>query len=224
MQCGANFFILDSRRVLAPAPKNAGTKTHLKSRFCLQAIYEKKGRDARVLDWSRRAFSFVDRIHSVQFSSVQFQSSVQFSSVQFSFISSIITFKVQFSSVRFSSVQFSSVLFCSAQFSSVRFSSVHCTGSTFLSWLRLMLAGIWLGLHWASFSFYDHHVQAEIFLEVKCQVSCKMFYKSLHLWGPHTKLRWGPPSAAFLFRPSAFLFRHVLHVFSHWSFIRHHDL
>ena len=44
-QCGVNFFILDSRRVLAPAPKVLGSdiKTHLKSRFC--AILKKKGRD-----------------------------------------------------------------------------------------------------------------------------------------------------------------------------------
>ena len=42
-QCGVNFFILDSRRVLAQAPKVLGsdTKTHLKSRFC--AIFKKRG-------------------------------------------------------------------------------------------------------------------------------------------------------------------------------------
>ena len=36
IQCGVNFFILDSRRVLAPAPTVPGSdiKTHLKSRFC----------------------------------------------------------------------------------------------------------------------------------------------------------------------------------------------
>ena len=45
-QCGVNFFILDSRRVLAPAPKvlESDSKTHLKSRFCLQAILKKRGR------------------------------------------------------------------------------------------------------------------------------------------------------------------------------------
>ena len=45
VQCGVNFFILDSRRVLAPAPKVLGSdiKTHLKSRFCLQAILKKRG-------------------------------------------------------------------------------------------------------------------------------------------------------------------------------------
>ena len=44
-QCGVNCFILDSRRVLAPAPKVPGSdiKTHLKSRFCLQAILKKGG-------------------------------------------------------------------------------------------------------------------------------------------------------------------------------------
>ena len=44
-QCGVNFFILDSRRVLAPAPKVLGSdiKTHLKSRFCVQAILKKRG-------------------------------------------------------------------------------------------------------------------------------------------------------------------------------------
>ena len=44
-QWGVNFFILDSRRVLAPAPKVPGSdiKTHLKSRFCLQAILIKRG-------------------------------------------------------------------------------------------------------------------------------------------------------------------------------------
>ena len=42
-QCGVNFFILDSRRVLAPAPKVLGSdiKTHLESRFC--AIPKKRG-------------------------------------------------------------------------------------------------------------------------------------------------------------------------------------
>ena len=43
-QCGVNSFILDSRRVLAPAPKvtqGAETKTHLKSRF--SAILKKRG-------------------------------------------------------------------------------------------------------------------------------------------------------------------------------------
>ena len=45
IQCGVTFFILDSRRVLAPAPKVLGPdiKTHLKSRFCLQAIVKKGG-------------------------------------------------------------------------------------------------------------------------------------------------------------------------------------
>ena len=40
IQGGVNFFILDSRRVSAPASKVLGSdiKTHLKSRFCLQAI------------------------------------------------------------------------------------------------------------------------------------------------------------------------------------------
>ena len=43
--CGVNFFILGSRRVLAPAPKVPGSDitTHLKSRFCLQAILTKRG-------------------------------------------------------------------------------------------------------------------------------------------------------------------------------------
>ena len=51
-QCGVNVFILDSRRVLAPAPKVLGSdiKTHLKSRFCLQAILTKKGRDIKIWD------------------------------------------------------------------------------------------------------------------------------------------------------------------------------
>ena len=35
-------------------------------------------------------------------------------------------------------------------------------GSTFLSWLRMMLVGIWLGLHWVSFSFFDHHIQSSV--------------------------------------------------------------
>ena len=41
-QCGVNVFILDSRRVLTPAPKVPGSdiKTHLESRFC--AILKKK--------------------------------------------------------------------------------------------------------------------------------------------------------------------------------------
>ena len=40
IQFGINFFRLDSRRVLAPAPKvlESDIKTHLKSRFCLLAI------------------------------------------------------------------------------------------------------------------------------------------------------------------------------------------
>ena len=44
-QCGVNFFILDSRRVLAPAPNVPGSdvKTHLKSSICVQAIKKKGG-------------------------------------------------------------------------------------------------------------------------------------------------------------------------------------
>ena len=43
MHCGVNFFILDSRRVLARAPNVLGSdiKTHPKSRFC--AILTKRG-------------------------------------------------------------------------------------------------------------------------------------------------------------------------------------
>ena len=40
-QCGVNSFILDSRRVLAPAPKLLGLKHIFKSRFC--AILKKRG-------------------------------------------------------------------------------------------------------------------------------------------------------------------------------------
>ena len=29
-------------------------------------------------------------------------------------------------------------------------------GSTFLLWLRMMLVGVWLGLYWVLFSFFDH--------------------------------------------------------------------
>ena len=28
--------------------------------------------------------------------------------------------------------------------------------------LRLMLVGVWLGLLWASFHFFDHHVQSSV--------------------------------------------------------------
>ena len=44
-QCGVNFFILESRRVLAPAPKVPGSdiKTHPKTTFCVQAILTKRG-------------------------------------------------------------------------------------------------------------------------------------------------------------------------------------
>ena len=45
----------ETRRVLAPAPwvhlgctLGAGTKTHLNSRFCLQAILKKRGSDVRI--------------------------------------------------------------------------------------------------------------------------------------------------------------------------------
>ena len=31
--------------------------------------------------------------------------------------------------------------------------------SSFLSRLRMMLVGIWLGLHWVLFSFFDHYIQ-----------------------------------------------------------------
>ena len=31
-------------------------------------------------------------------------------------------------------------------------------GLTFLSWLRLMLVGIWLGLYWVLFSYFDHYI------------------------------------------------------------------
>ena len=33
-------------------------------------------------------------------------------------------------------------------------------GSTFLSRLRLMLVGIWLGLYWVLFSFFDHYIKS----------------------------------------------------------------
>ena len=46
IQCDLNFFILDSRRVLAPG---AGARTHLKSRFC--AILKSRGSDVRFCDW-----------------------------------------------------------------------------------------------------------------------------------------------------------------------------
>ena len=35
-------------------------------------------------------------------------------------------------------------------------------GSTFLSWLRIMLVGIWLGLHWVLFSFFDRYTQSSV--------------------------------------------------------------
>ena len=35
-------------------------------------------------------------------------------------------------------------------------------GSTFLSRLRMMLVGIWLGLYWALFSFFDHYIQSSV--------------------------------------------------------------
>ena len=31
-------------------------------------------------------------------------------------------------------------------------------GSTFLLWLRMMLVGIWFGLYWVLFSFFDHYI------------------------------------------------------------------
>ena len=47
IQRGGNFFILGSRRVLAPAPKVQGSdKTHLKSRFCV--ILKNMGSDVRL--------------------------------------------------------------------------------------------------------------------------------------------------------------------------------
>ena len=42
IQCGVNFFILDSRRVFGPSIQGAGIQTYLKSRFCLQAIFSGK--------------------------------------------------------------------------------------------------------------------------------------------------------------------------------------
>ena len=46
-QCGETFFILDARRVLAPAPTvkvpGSDIKTHLRSKFWLQAIWKKRG-------------------------------------------------------------------------------------------------------------------------------------------------------------------------------------
>ena len=33
-------------------------------------------------------------------------------------------------------------------------------GSTFLSRLRMMLVGIWLGLYWVLFSFFDHYIKS----------------------------------------------------------------
>ena len=35
-------------------------------------------------------------------------------------------------------------------------------GSTFLLWLRLMLVGIWFGLYWVLFSFFDHYIQSSV--------------------------------------------------------------
>ena len=55
IQCGVNFFILDLRRVLAPAPKVLGSdiKTHLKSRFYLQAIWKNRGTMLELeIDWA----------------------------------------------------------------------------------------------------------------------------------------------------------------------------
>ena len=35
-------------------------------------------------------------------------------------------------------------------------------GSTFLSQLRMMRVGIWLGLYWVLFSFFDRYVQSSV--------------------------------------------------------------
>ena len=35
-------------------------------------------------------------------------------------------------------------------------------GSTFLSWLRMMLVGIWLGLYWVLFCFFDHYILSSV--------------------------------------------------------------
>ena len=49
MQCGVNFFILDSKRVLAPAPWVLRPKHISNSDF--RAILKKRERDLRSLDW-----------------------------------------------------------------------------------------------------------------------------------------------------------------------------
>ena len=51
------------------------------------------------------------------------------------------------------------IFFCSSASPTFPGASMHF-GSTFLSRLRMMLVGIWLGLHWASFSFFDHYIQS----------------------------------------------------------------
>ena len=57
IQCGANFLILDSRRVLAQAPEVPGSdiKTHPKSRFC--AILKRRGamQDVKIHAWVFKA-------------------------------------------------------------------------------------------------------------------------------------------------------------------------
>ena len=40
-------------------------------------------------------------------------------------------------------------------------------GSTFLSQLRMMLVGVWLGLYWVLCSFFDHYIQIQSSVQFK---------------------------------------------------------
>ena len=68
---------------------------------------------------------------------------------------------------------FSSVQFSSVQFSSVQF-SFHLSGAYALV-LRLMLVGIWLGLHWVLFYSFDHYVMRVKLLASGCSGQRGMF-------------------------------------------------
>ena len=126
-------------------------------------------------------YMYTDKSFSVQFSSAQF-SSAQFSSVQPTGKHLWTHFvRIQFSSVQFSHgvvqlcswafgldfigshLLFSIIMF-KVQFSSVQFSSVQY--AYIQSSVRLMLVGVWLGLLWALFHFFDdrsdHHIQRSV--------------------------------------------------------------
>ena len=97
--------------------------------------------------------------------------------------------------------------------------SIHF-GSTFLSRLRMMLVGIWLGLYWVLFSFFDHRAHSKFSNIFKVQFSHatpQLRKRGLALCRApslHTPPR-DTPRAPFFFSMRVFFFQRV-----HFFFFR----